>query len=146
MLRARERHVGQPQVLREHLEVGSRHVLGLLGGTQVHHQPAVARVHLRSLLVALEQERAVPEVGAVDDRVLQPLAAVHGRDLDRVGVALEANLRGLCLHTDLLAAALLHQKMHQIRHFRRSTTTIKMKEVPALQRFFCNRAGELPDS
>jgi hypothetical protein len=89
--RAGERDVEQPQLLAGVLGVGdllARGVAGAVLAADVEDAAAVRVVQQQRRL--LRVLRAVPAVRHVDDRELQPLARVHGDDLDGGGVGLQA--------------------------------------------------------
>ena len=90
MTRARERDVGDAQVLAALLDHELLAVTGEVGAAHAD----VDRPHLG---LVVERDRHVlrdvarlEQVRVVDDAELQPLAAVHGEDLDGVGVRLQA--------------------------------------------------------
>ena len=94
-----QRDVGQPQRLADVVAAG---------GAQCVVVPRAALAadvqHARVVAVVLQRLRggrapAVPQVGHQDDRELQPLAGVHGDDLDggRVGLQAPAALLGVVL-------------------------------------------------
>ena len=91
VLRARQRDVGEPQVLAALLLEVLLHVARPLRALE----PDVDRPRPRGvvegdgLLRVARDPRRLPEVRVVDDRELEPLAAVHGQHLHRLGVALQ---------------------------------------------------------
>ncbi len=90
--RAGQRHVGQAQVLAALLGDVPAVVVGAPRRSRAAHVDGallgLGVVEDRGVVV-LDPER-VPQVRAVDDRELQPLAAVDGQHLDRLGVGLQA--------------------------------------------------------
>ena len=91
MLRARQRDVGEPQVLAALLVDVLRDMALPLRALEADvDRPRPRRVVERDRRRSLARDpRRLPQVGVVDDRELEPLAAVHGQDLHRLGVALQ---------------------------------------------------------
>ena len=137
MAGARDGDVGEPQPLRERLARGER------GGPLLPGPPeAEARTVRRLRIVEEDGPHAAAVVaptrrqrGRDDDGVLEPLAAMHGDDAHRLGVALEPQLRrvddALVARTPVVADALeppLERRRSQVARGRRL-----VQELPEVQ-------------
>ena len=93
MLRAGQRDVGQAQVLAALLGLVLAAVGGEVGAVHAdvdHALVARLRIVEEDRLGVVGDPARLPQVGVVDDRELDALAAVDGEDLDRLGIGLEA--------------------------------------------------------
>ncbi len=86
--RTRQRHIGQAQLFGKSFAARLLKVRLEPLAAQVEQRPAALVVAAGGVAVLAEQ-LAVPEEGAIDQRVLQPLAGMDGDDLHALGIAFQ---------------------------------------------------------
>ena len=127
IFRSGQRHIEQPETLRQRLLCGQRAVKVNIGRTEILHElPLLIVEHHHLALVVY----ANPEQGAEDHRVLKPLADMDGDNLDRCLIRFKANLVLLLL---LLSPKPFAEPGNQPLHAQSMLMFLPMEQLKTMQ-------------